>query len=513
MPRSVRVIRSGTKSQLFWGIALGIPWVLLFRQLALHWAANPQYSFGWLMPVLFPLILHARWSHRPKPGPDLNSPVLTALIAGLACLIAGTWFLLQPSPDWRLLLWLLGFEAAALSLAAMAMEGGRPWAWHFAFPFLFPLAAIPWPANFEISVVQNLMRAVAAVAVELLNLVGITAVRQGNAIELLTSELGVDEACSGVRSLQATLVAALFLGEWFRLTVRGRAGLVVAGAAFAFITNTGRAFLLAWISAREGTEAVQRWHDPAGFTILTICFVALLLFARQLPEGKTSRHIEATTTGIRAPVWLAWSLLAAWAATLTITEWWFRSSPPSPGAQWTFVGPSVPARQLDIAPKAAEMLLYDSGKALSWSEGSRRQWTAFFFQWKEGPARSRILARMHRPDVCLPASGISFVGENPPVVVRAGNLSIPFRAQTFLRNGEPVFVFYCPWEDTGMPGEADFTASTRSECIRAALRGQRNLGQQVLELVLTGFDSAGDASAAVQTELPSMIQTNTPASY
>ena len=51
------------------------------------------------------------------------------------------------------------------------------------------------------------------VTVGALNLLGITAVQRGNVIELQTGSVGFDEPCSGIRSLQAVLMLALFLGR------------------------------------------------------------------------------------------------------------------------------------------------------------------------------------------------------------------------------------------------------------------------------------------------------------
>ena len=65
----------------------------------------------------------------------------------------------------------------------------------------------------EQPVIQGLTRLNTALTVEILGLLGIPAVPQGNVIELATGSVGIDEACSGIRSLQATLMISLFLGE------------------------------------------------------------------------------------------------------------------------------------------------------------------------------------------------------------------------------------------------------------------------------------------------------------
>jgi hypothetical protein len=58
---------------------------------------------------------------------------------------------------------------------------------------------------------------VAGSAVEVLGWVGVPAAEQGNLIEIAAGTVNVNEACSGVRSLQSSFMAALFLGEPCRL--------------------------------------------------------------------------------------------------------------------------------------------------------------------------------------------------------------------------------------------------------------------------------------------------------
>src|SRR6185437_11345655 len=104
------------------------------------------------------------------------------------------------------------------------------WLRHFAFPFLFFLVAIPWPVQIEEVIIQDLMRAVTAINVIFLQLVGIPALQHGNVIEVGNGFIGVEEACSGVRSLQATFMISLFLGELYLFNVGRRFILVLVGA-------------------------------------------------------------------------------------------------------------------------------------------------------------------------------------------------------------------------------------------------------------------------------------------
>jgi hypothetical protein len=74
------------------------------------------------------------------------------------------------------------------------------------------------------------MELATSVTVELLTLFHFP-VQHGNVIEVRTGFLGVDEACSGRRSLQATLMVSLFLGELYRASWIPRAILILIGVA------------------------------------------------------------------------------------------------------------------------------------------------------------------------------------------------------------------------------------------------------------------------------------------
>ena len=56
--------------------------------------------------------------------------------------------------------------------------------------------------------------------VQALHLFGIPALQNGNLIEVKTGLLGINEACSGIRSFQATLMVSLFLGELYQMSWR-----------------------------------------------------------------------------------------------------------------------------------------------------------------------------------------------------------------------------------------------------------------------------------------------------
>ena len=118
-------------------------------------------------------------------------------------------------------------------------------------------------------------------------------------IELSTGQVGIDDACTGVRSLQATFMVALFLGAFYRMTPWRRVLLVVAGACLAFVCNIGRTFLLCEVAANDGIAAISRWHDPAGFTILGMAGEAETEIGQAVAKGPVCLVMGSEGEGLR----------------------------------------------------------------------------------------------------------------------------------------------------------------------------------------------------------------------
>ena len=198
-------------------VVFGALWYLLIKHLSAYWALDPQYSFGWFGPVICSYLLFIGWITRPEIGRASSRGAEWSF--WIACVaIFPTWIVVQPNPDWRLISWLLTFEIIILSLCAIYFLGGRSWLGHFAFGICFILTTLPWPRGAEAFITQSLTQGATWITVGLLKLSNIPAVQHGNVIEVKTGLLGIDEACSGIRSLQAMVMVSIFLGELYRAT-------------------------------------------------------------------------------------------------------------------------------------------------------------------------------------------------------------------------------------------------------------------------------------------------------
>ncbi|HZL79110.1 MAG TPA: exosortase/archaeosortase family protein [Candidatus Limnocylindrales bacterium] len=288
------------------------------NHLRVAWTLNPQYSYGWAVPFLCAYLAWQRIAdHRPPTTDDRPPPSVIRisafqdfsfqlLFALLAFLYAPVRLVQAANPVWTLVSWGLALVVIGLTLRFLHFNAPTLQRFNLSFrdlifPIGFFLVAVPWPSVIEGPLIQGLTRADARVTVELLGWLGIPAQPHGNVIEVVTGTVGIDEACSGIRSFQATLMISLFFGELYRLSGVRRAALCLGGFAMSFLFNLARMSLLVWVAASKGISAIAAWHDPAGVTILVACFGGLWAFAVSLRHRTASRPATSTQDTTASP--------------------------------------------------------------------------------------------------------------------------------------------------------------------------------------------------------------------
>ena len=120
---------------------------------------------------------------------------------------------------------------------------------------------------------------------------GLACVSRGHVIEVGTGLVGIEEACSGIRSLQASCMLALIFAVFYRLPIK-RLILCFSGAvALSFITNLLRTILLTMIAAHRGIQTMERCHELTGTVTALVCFGCVWVFAAWLrrPRGNGNR--------------------------------------------------------------------------------------------------------------------------------------------------------------------------------------------------------------------------------
>ncbi len=511
-------------------LPLGYLWFHLLDNLRLEWTTDPQYSYGLVVPLLVIGLLMRRWQHcagRSCASVAGNPWLAVLFVCLLAFLYLPTRLVEEATPEWRPLQWSLGIQTVGLTLYAIYLAGGKGVLRQAAFPVVFFLVAIPWPTLFEQPIIQGLSRINAAMVVNVMGILNVPAIQHGNVIEVSTGMVGINDACSGIRSLQSSLMISLFLGEFYMFRWRLRLLLIPVSFALAMMLNVCRTSLLTWIAAKDGIAAIAKYHDEAGMTILLIC-TALLWglgwFLNRYSEFKIKNSklkndcdSESKIQNSKFKIDCARRRMNRFAVALIVwivavesgVALWYgiRESHLKLGPDWTVDFPTNNSTFKDVPLTVDEhqLLRFDQGKQGQWQEPNGTLWQAFYYNWLPGRVAG-YLAKRHTPDICLTATGLKMVSGPELMVLDVNGVELPMRHYVFDSSNGPLQVYQCQWQ-AGM-GKDSYTAdeSSRFNLIRGIWAGRGNKGQKVLEIVVTGYDDPAPARAALVRELAQLIK-------
>jgi exosortase len=272
----------------------------LISKAQFYWAKRPEMAFGYMAPMLCGFLFWEIWPTRPKEKfTSVFGPILLAL-PGLALLFIAQIYMAA-----------LGMNPASLvglTLGTMCVIFANYWwvfgfggIWHFAFPTMFFLVALPLPTVVYNPVVSALQSLVVSIDVNVLSLFGIPAQRIGNLIHLPSGVVGVNEACSGIRSVQSTIMATLFIGY---LVLKNRSlnvALLVVGVGLAVVGNVIRSVYLCFRADSAGLQAVEEAHDAAGWSILVFTTIGVALAAWQFSKfDKAMTALRARAAALKS---------------------------------------------------------------------------------------------------------------------------------------------------------------------------------------------------------------------
>lgn len=258
------------------------------------WTHRPDLQFGWIVVLLCGYLGWEAWEK--KPAEKFRWVGVTTLLFATGCALL---FLVQ--------VYQAAFGMNAATLLGLTLGGGTlimanlhyVFGWtgvrHFAFPCAFFLIALPMPSAVQNLIVGGLQSQIASLNVEVLNLIGIPARQTGSLIQLPNCMVGVDEACSGIRSLQSTMMATLFIGYLTLQRLSLRMVLLGCGIGLAMVGNLARSLFLSYTANARGLEALEAYHDTAGWSILAFTAGGVALLAWGL--GKVEQRAARMTSG------------------------------------------------------------------------------------------------------------------------------------------------------------------------------------------------------------------------
>lgn len=528
------------------GFSTLLPWSLLFWQLSTIWEINEQYSHGFIVPVIM-IYLILKIPSLPVHDPTQNgsSKIDFYFVLGtlLILFLFPIWIIRSANPDWRLLNVVFFLTVLLFSFLCIYMDGGWEKTKHFFFPLLFFAVAIPWPLSTDLKLAQWLQTKVSSTIVDCLLLMEHKAILQGTVIDVgVFGKIGVDQACSGINGLQASMVVSLFFGAYYGLPVIHRVFLFLSGFVVALLMNLARAFTMSFIKVKGRGElldspvlSIGKWqapnlHDLAGLIETIFILICILLISKIFTIGTIVSPISEKENNwnnllIRSPLGLSLVTVIILVAAVISSEVHYaykeKDMVNMPEIKVNLDEKDLLIEKQEIPRQVVAQLHFKEASSKQWQDKFRtiphpyglepkinpndQYWQAFQASWDSGGACTAVLST-HSPESCLPLTGLSQIaplpGKNPLLIpIKVNEQEILFEAYEFSKNLRKLFVFRCFWPKKLMPNQPNLFPRggyNFSGRIASAIEGRRNVGGTMLAIALANVDSQKKALSKLQ---------------
>jgi exosortase len=151
-----------------------------------------------------------------------------------------------------------------------------------AFPLILLATMIPLPAIIYNTATAPLQLFASDVAARIAQFCNVSVFRDGNIIQLAHISLGVDEACSGLNSFSALMMAGVLLGRFLCEGIASRVLLVLLSAPLSIAVNVLRISGTAILADYSEKFALGFYHTFAGWLVFLIGFLAFIGIAKGL---------------------------------------------------------------------------------------------------------------------------------------------------------------------------------------------------------------------------------------
>jgi exosortase D (VPLPA-CTERM-specific) len=283
--------------------------VLLYHavlaKLCHDWWTQPDFSHGFIVPLFSAFLIYrdrVRLAAIPKKPTWWGLAVVAAALAWLAAGVTGSELFLSRTSGIALL--------AGIVLTFWGWQRLR----RLAFPLLFLLLGIPIPQVVFNQITFPLQLLASRLAAELLPLVQVPVLRDGNVIRLPAVALEVVEACSGIRSLLSLGTLAVIYGYLLEKSVWKRVLLALASVPIAVAANAARIVGTGLcVQYWDQEKALGFFHEFSGLVIFVVSLAILVAVHRGLSvlggrgRGAASSREEVTRDRNSKPGQTPWT--------------------------------------------------------------------------------------------------------------------------------------------------------------------------------------------------------------
>ena len=242
------------------------------------WYDDDNYSHGFLIPVVSAyLIWKKRQQIKELTAPSGDNLGLILIIFGMVIYILATaaaeYFTLR-------------FSLVATLFGLVWYLYGRGVIKLTWFELLFLLFMIPLPYVLYNSLTFPMQLFATKVTVKILNIIGMTALRQGNMIHLPGYSLEVAEACSGMRSLISLLALGAIYARLTQKDIPRQIVLFLSTIPIAIAANIFRVLFTAVGAYTISRELAEEFlHELSGMMVFIVAFIMLFIWGAVIKIG------------------------------------------------------------------------------------------------------------------------------------------------------------------------------------------------------------------------------------
>ena len=318
-------------------------------------------------------------------------------------------------------------------------------------------------------------------------------------------KVSIDQACSGIRSLQSLFSFALFFSiydrhDWLRALMNFSWAI-----AFALVFNSLRALTLSLVFLEYGREVQEDWHNTIGNTFVFVAMACLGLSSWALAEKKESQ------TGTIKPLAskpVPWSFAGAFVLPEILVLSWFALLPGQPQPfSWEI---SLGSGAERIPEGVRKVLLFDYGEQGEIDLEGKSRANVIHFGYEKESAAASLCSRNHDPATCMQYTGVRLLDSDDLVRYQFEGNELLFRHYATPPDrpqDNPGFhVFWCSSVLDSRIDSFEFEhPSIWSKSVRF-LSGKLSYERKVLLISLSGNRTRKKAEADLQQVLQAILR-------
>lgn len=282
-------IQTLARSHPGWLAAIGIAYAAVFWKVLVDWAgycwSTDDFSHCLLIPGVVAYLVYRDRARVGRLAVSSSTPGVAIVVLSLCCYFVGLGYSLN-------LFMRVGAVGTFLGIAAILFG------WRLlrqqAFPVFFFLFAIPVPFVVYSSIALEMRGLVTDLSASVLQLFGVTAVNDGNVLQVADIRLGVVDACSGIRSLTAIVTLAVLVSYIVRSGIIPAVLIVLFALPAAILGNTIRVIVIATSLHFFGLDLTEGFgHSVLGLVVFAFSLGSIAgvwLCIQWVTHGSTSHR-------------------------------------------------------------------------------------------------------------------------------------------------------------------------------------------------------------------------------